>query len=777
MSRDGGAARGELSDAAGVRPDLPLQVTIVAHDIRAAGGMEMQLTTLIEGCLARGLAVTVVARVCEIPPRAGLTFVRVPGPARPFVIAYPWFAAAAGLLLRRHRRGVLHLTGAIVPNRADIGTLHYCHHAVSSEFSLQRGTRATPLYALNARVGTRMAIAGERYSYRRRRLRRLVTLSASGTREAQSHFPELAASTMIIPHGVDRATFAPDPAARTAVRAELGLGEHELLALFVGGDWPRKGLTEAIDALPLAPGWRLLVAGSGDRASFQARADKLGVGERVLFLEFVERPAPLFAAADVFVLPTAYETFSLVTHEAAAAGLPLLAGRVNGIEDLIEPGVNGWFVERHGADIAARLRKLGADGDLRRRMGRAARAASERYSWDEAVDAYVELYRELSAPESAHNLRPRSGPLRRRGPRSVTRLACLATQGARSRDGVRIQSLLAPLQPAVFEFEHGRTARSALSVMGRVLRDRPDVVVMEGTGVGGGLPLIAARALVGTRYVVSSGDAVGPFMAGRARILALPFGIYERVLYRMSAGVIGWTPYLAGRALTFGAPRAMTAAGWAPDAPADDAHRTMRDEARAQLGIPADALVFGLVGSLAWNRRYGYAYGLEMIRALRASTRTDLRVLIVGDGPGRSQLGTAGAGDPRLLLPGRVPREQVPAMLAAMDVASLPQSVDSVGSFRYTTKLSEYLAAGLPVVTGQIPLAYDLDDGWLWRLPGTLPWEETYCEALVALMDGLTREELDRRRDQVPRALELFDEARQRERVTTFVRDIAAAQR
>ena len=50
----------------------------------------------------------------------------------------------------------------------------------------------------------------------------------------------------------------------------------------------------------------------------------------------------------------------------------------------------------------------------------------------------------------------------------------------------------------------------------------------------------------------------------------------------------------------------------------------------------------------------------------------------------------------------------MPNHLAAFDLASLPQSVDGVGSFRYTTKLSEYLAAGLPIVTGQIPAAYDL---------------------------------------------------------------------
>src|SRR5204863_4201797 len=94
--------------------------------------------------------------------------------------------------------------------------------------------------------------------------------------------------------------------------------------------------------------------------------------------------------------------------------------------------------------------------------------------------------------------------------------------------------------------------------------------------------------------------------------------------------------------------------------------------------------------------------------------------LLVGDGSGRARLEARAAGLPagRVVFTGRVPQDELPAYYSAMDVGSLPQSVDRVGSFRYTTKLSEYLAFRLPVVTGHIPLAYDLDGGWLWRLPG-----------------------------------------------------------
>jgi hypothetical protein len=358
---------------------------------------------------------------------------------------------------------------------------------------------------------------------------------------------------------------------------------------------------------------------------------------------------------------------------------------------------------------------------------------------------------------------------------SQIRIACFATQGTGSGDERRIRALLAELDPSVHPFDRAAKVRSALRLFAALRRERPHLVVMEGTGLAGGLAVLAARAVGATRYVVSTGDAVGPFMAGMRRGLGAPFGLYERLLVRYSAGVIAWSPYLAGRALTLGAPRAMTAAGWAPRAAGDrDAARRL---ARERLGLPAGALVFGLVGSLGWNRRYGYCYGLELVRALRRTERTELRVLVVGGGDGLEVLRAEGEGDPRLLLPGPVPPDRVAEVLTAIDVASLPQSVDGVGAFRYTTKLSEYLAAGLPLVTGQIPLAYDLDDGWLWRLPGEAPWDDRYVDRLAELMTTLGREEVDERRRRVPQALEIFEEDRQQRRTTAFVLELVESAR
>jgi hypothetical protein len=355
-------------------------------------------------------------------------------------------------------------------------------------------------------------------------------------------------------------------------------------------------------------------------------------------------------------------------------------------------------------------------------------------------------------------------------------ILCFATQGRDHLDADRLSYLLEPLRPQVYAFDHSRKLRSAIGLVKAALARRPRLIVMEGTGLGGGITLLAIHALLGVPYVVGSGDAVGPYLGLRSRAAGLIGGVYERMLCRHCAGYIGWTPYLVGRAITFGAGRAMTAPGW----PRGEASVGARARVRRELGIPEDALVIGLAGSLNWRARIGYAYGAELVRAIRELRRRDVVACIVGDGPGRERLEEMAGEDlgVRVFMPGRVAPSEVADYLAAFDLASLPQSVDGVGSFRYTTKLSEYLAAKLPIVTGQIPAAYDLADGCCWRLPGRFPWSSTYTDALVAMLDGLTADAIAERRDAIgERGAGPFDKLAQQRRTTEFVTDILAQAR
>jgi len=349
---------------------------------------------------------------------------------------------------------------------------------------------------------------------------------------------------------------------------------------------------------------------------------------------------------------------------------------------------------------------------------------------------------------------------------------CFATHGSGHLDEQRLHYLLEPLQPEAFAFDYEHKAASAVRLLRALRRRRPPLVVMEGTGIFGGAAVLVADAVFGVPFVVSSGDAVGPFMGLRSRLAGVLGGLYERLLCRRCAGFVGWTPYLVGRALTFGAPRGMTAPGWAREAPSADA----RERLRAQLEIAPETIVVGLVGSLDWTESAGYVYGLELVQAVRRLQRNDVVACIVGDGSGLQRLqelaGSDLGGKVRLL--GRVAPEEVADHLAMFDLASLSQSVDKVGSFRYTTKLSEYLSAGLPILAGQIPAAYDMDAGYFWRLPGPAPWSEIYLDGLVRLLEGLTAADLAERRHAASLARDrgAFDRAIQQQHAVAFVQDL-----
>jgi glycosyltransferase involved in cell wall biosynthesis len=376
-------------------PASPEEIVFVAHDVGGAGGMERHTEQLITRLLDAGRRVTVVARTCKLEPRPSLQFVRVRTPRRPFSLAYPAFFLVGSLLAARRGPALLHTTGAIVANRTDVCTVHYCHRFADRRIGRPRISRENAVYRLNGRLAAVMSHVAESWCYRPGRARVLCAVSGGVAAELVECFPAMTARVRTIPNGVDPTRFCPDAVARGEVRAELGIDEHTALALFVGGDWERKGLPYAIDALAHAPEWQLAVAGPGDPAPLRARARLAGTEARLRFLGPVQDTPRLYAAGDAFLLPTAYEAFPLAALEAAASALPLLATRVNGVEDLMGDRRIGWFVGRDGEEIGRRLNELHADRELAGAMSHAARHAARSYSWQAMADAYGDLYREL----------------------------------------------------------------------------------------------------------------------------------------------------------------------------------------------------------------------------------------------------------------------------------------------------------------------------------------------------------------------------------------------
>jgi glycosyltransferase involved in cell wall biosynthesis len=372
-------------------------VTIVAHDIGPNGGMERVLLELITGLVAAGDRVTVIARTCDVQG-ADVVFHRVPGPSRPFVVAYPWFFIAAGVLVAWHRDGLVQATGAIVANRVDIVSVHFCHRGFASKGGgVKRSQRRGRIARAHATLAAAMARAGESLCLRPSRVTAVVAVSRGIADEVRLYYPAIATAVVVIPNGVDVERYAPSREGRSATRARLGLNDDALVALFVGGDWERKGLAVAIDALAAAAQWLLLIAGTGNQERYVNLAEQSGVADRTHFLGHVSDTAPLFQAADILVLPTAYEADPLVAIEAAASGLPVLATPVNGIVDLIRDGVSGYLIERDAESIASCLRSLGANPAALANMSAEARTATQNRSWLSVVEQHRALYAAIRA--------------------------------------------------------------------------------------------------------------------------------------------------------------------------------------------------------------------------------------------------------------------------------------------------------------------------------------------------------------------------------------------
>ena len=151
----------------------------------------------------------------------------------------------------------------------------------------------------------------------------------------------------LVRNGVPLDRFRFDPELRERSRAELKVRPDQIVLLFAGSGWQRKGLLFAMEAMAISknPKLRLLVAGRGDAMPYTTSRFLFWREDPVQFLGELADVVPLYAAADIFILPTIYDPFSNACLEALACGLPVITTRSNGFSEIIEHGLNGSIVE------------------------------------------------------------------------------------------------------------------------------------------------------------------------------------------------------------------------------------------------------------------------------------------------------------------------------------------------------------------------------------------------------------------------------------------------
>jgi D-inositol-3-phosphate glycosyltransferase len=215
----------------------------------------------------------------------------------------------------------------------------------------------------------------------------------------------------IIPPGVNLSRFHRLP--KVEARQRIGVGVDHKMILFVGRIQRLKGIDTLMRAMArvrrdypsLTQNLCISIIG-GDPASelsveseeferLQVLKAELAIDDLVMFLGAKDQDALVnyYAAAEMVVMPSHYESFGMVALEAMACGTPVIASDVGGLTYIVEDGFNGYLVPRQDVDaLAEKILLLLRYPHLRNQLGEQARRWVERFSWEAIGADIIDLY-------------------------------------------------------------------------------------------------------------------------------------------------------------------------------------------------------------------------------------------------------------------------------------------------------------------------------------------------------------------------------------------------
>ena len=364
----------------------------------ALGGVEQHVEHLATELLRAGFAVEVATSdLARDRP-----FARITAPTIP--MAYPVYRhRAMRTVPAPHGLGIVApgLLGQALNSRVDLLHAHAFGYFPTWVASATHRLRKVPL-VITPHTDQGSGTPGSR-TYARAVAR--ATLSTADRVVAQSRREQLHLESLgVDPGRIERIPTPFDLAEFAFGKTTNDLRENPVL-LFVGRIYPeQKGLDVLVRALSklrgtVAPMARLIGEDWGGKDWLTRLARDVGVQDRVTFTGILPRAAVLheFQSADIFVLPSRFDSFPVVLLEAMASGLPVVATDVGAIPEIVAHGKSGLVVPPGDVDrLAESLGRLMADPALRHRLGEEAKRASKAYSWEKLAPRYVSMFTDLA---------------------------------------------------------------------------------------------------------------------------------------------------------------------------------------------------------------------------------------------------------------------------------------------------------------------------------------------------------------------------------------------
>lgn len=205
----------------------------------------------------------------------------------------------------------------------------------------------------------------------------------------------------VVPNGAELGEYNISDEEIAEVKEEYGIKDTDFVALTVGRLVAVKNFHMAIDAVKILADEgipvRLIMVGSGDcEKELKKLAEGYGLKEEIIFTGWIKEKrklAALYSAANLFLMPSTFDTSSLAVKDAYATALPVLAIKGSSPADGIEDGKNGFLSEADTVAFANRIKDIYKDTVKIAEIGKAGQ--KELYkSWEDITDEVLELYKE-----------------------------------------------------------------------------------------------------------------------------------------------------------------------------------------------------------------------------------------------------------------------------------------------------------------------------------------------------------------------------------------------
>jgi UDP-glucose:(heptosyl)LPS alpha-1,3-glucosyltransferase len=384
-----------------------LKIAFILDRFLPSRGGENYFSWLAEELASRGHEVHIFATIAEIIPGTEYQLHRIPVLKYPHSVRIFSFLRNSARVTQQYDFDIIHGVG-----RTLAMNIFNPHGGVEKAYLNQEFSSITSrfyyLYKFLRRYISPqhyVKVWVQRRQYVNHQVKKIIAISGMVKEDIIRYYGVPEEKITVVFNCVDLDRFHPKNRSifRKVKRRDLGIDDSALLLFFAGNNYRLKGLEPLLHSLAYLRRWfgnqpfHLLIVGRGRVGPYLRLARRLGVSDFTLFLGPVKEMEQYYAASDIYVHPTFYDSCSLTVLEALASGLPVITSRFNGAADVIVSNKGGKILE-NPADVECLAESIAFYFDEGRRNEArvVARQWMEKYSPTSNLEETLRVYHEVA---------------------------------------------------------------------------------------------------------------------------------------------------------------------------------------------------------------------------------------------------------------------------------------------------------------------------------------------------------------------------------------------